>query len=244
MNKTPPKKVDTLSPQEKKNVKKTPKIFKDIVTGSLRYSCLSALFLKLLSEGKNPFEVKKIMTQRTTGFRVNTIIWNPLFLPDITADNEKLFFQTASAGRWNAYDFLRTDVLSSSATSSHHFHDVQLLFFPLEELKNNDSQTETPEGLFDIFNVNHMVEFTKFSVDQALQFWAIEQTTYYQAYEKIWNTNLLRDVEQLSIAEKKVYQITPKGSTLIFPFKWWWDKTPSLPEKKTEKQTNGIFQPI
>lgn len=244
MNKITPKKSDTLSSSEKENIKKTKKILKDMVTGTLKYTCFSALFLKLLSEGKNPFEVKKIIAQRTIGLRVNTIIWNPLFLPDITTDNEKLFFQTASIGRWNAYDFLRRDVLSSSATSSHHFHNVQLLFFPLEELKNNDSQTETPEGLFDIFNVNHMVEFTKFSFQEALQFWAIEQTTYYQAYEKIWNTQLLRDVEQLSIAEKTVYQITPKGSTLIFPFKWWWDKSPPLPKKNIEKQTDDIFQPI
>lgn len=242
MNNKPTDKVNPLTQSEKEKIKQSSKVFKYLVSKSVKYTSITIAFLELLSQWKDPFEVKKIMAQRTTGMRINTILWNSLYFPDIMAENERLTFQTASAGRWNAYDFLRTDVLSSSSTSSHHFHDVQLLFFPLEQLKNNDIETETPEGLFDIFNVEHMVEFTKFSVISALDFWAIEETTYQKAYEKIWDIKLLKDIEVLSIGDKKVYQVTPKGSTLIFPFKWWWDRTPPKTSQERGKHRSDIFQ--
>jgi len=49
---------------------------------------------------------------------------------------------------------------------------VDLFFLPIDDIisANTDDDIETPEGLVNVFHFDHLVHFTKFSVDEALAY--------------------------------------------------------------------------
>ncbi len=231
MNKSRNNNENPFSSKDKEKLKGMPDVIKKSISWCLKNAFSTALFLKLIENGMNPFQAKKFLAERAVWLRTNSIIWNPLYYPDSWDNEGKLRFQNAPAWLWNVYDFRKKFKQRLIHPYSHLWEWVDLAFFPIDEnIVNYDSDInrETPEWYFDLFNFDHLIWFSKFRVQEALDYWAIEEVTYKEAYNKLWVKSWKEDVSKLWIGEKTVYQVTPKWNTLIFAWKKWGDKTPPL----------------
>lgn len=233
------------SPKNKKNLNKEqinnikthlPKIIKSFVMAWMSTAITLRFFFLLIASGMNPFQAQKIILEQKVGLKVDSIISNPLYFPE-SQDSARLQFKSATAGRWNTYDFRKKNRIKLIDEPNHFSGDVDLVFFPIEDIDvNSESDIDqlTPDNLFQLFYFDHIIHFTRFSISEALEYWVIRETTYADAYDRVWDNGWIKDVQELWIAEKLLYQVTPKWNTLIFPWRKWWDKTPPLPDGQSE----------
>ncbi len=157
--------------------------------------------------------------------REGSIIWNPLYFPD--SHDNSFRFQNAAAWLWNSYDFKR-DTFSE---------DSILYFFPIEDDEvNMESGIEelTPDGYFQFFQLEHFMYNSKLSIEQALEYWAIRDTTYEEALYRSDNEQLLEEAKKFNILTKEVLQVTPKGNGLIHPSGNGGNKKSSKKDTNTE----------
>ncbi len=168
----------------------------------------------LLLKGNSPFKIRKI--QKAVWLSVDSIIANEIHYP-----NEEiewgLSIGKASAWLWEIYDFHNERELKG--VKWNYLHDVRLMMFEPDAVKDNLKSDLTPTELCDLFDIRFVLTFTKFSINKALDSWIIEEKTLYEAFWTVWKEELQQQVKVLEIWDAKVYQVTPKWNGLIYPFK-------------------------
>lgn len=217
-------------------------LFKFLIKNGLKTFIYLKILWWLIYTWKNPFDVRKVFIANSTWLKVNAIIWNPLYHPWSGEDSNIIIFSSTKAGLWNTYDFYHKRFIVKEKRTSQFYQGMTLYFFPLEEVEKNELNELTPNGLLDITNIDQIIHFTRFSVLATLDFGAIIETTYGEALERVGNIKLLEDAKKLWIENQKVYQVTPKGNSLIIPSKSWWDKSPPLPKASPEGE--GVWSPV
>lgn len=150
-------------------------------------------------------------TELRKGLLEDAIIQNPLYVPNEQEGGLK--YEDALSGRWVAYDFHRERIFGrANPLKKGKFHS-----FILDDIKDNEGNTQTPTELFQLFDMYHFFHAERPSIDYLIEQEIIEPKTYGEAYQKAGQYETYAhalDIHELK--DKKVYQVTPKGNTLLF----------------------------
>lgn len=195
-------------------------------------------WLEIIWEWKNPFDKKVREWRERVTLKVNSILWNPLYYSDKDTP-EQLKFWSSAAWLWVFCALYEDRIVSSSWFS--------LRMFAIENDRLNSEthkNTLTPDWYLDIFNIEHFRFLVSYSVDEALKYWAIEEVTYSEAHRKIWIQEYIRDLDELWIADKTVYQVTPKWNWLIQPYRKLWDIDKLSKDQSQKIETGWVLQPV
>lgn len=217
-----------------KEIRKIHKIPRYIYFKSFMSMALLGYTIHLLYNWYTISQIRLLLEEANNWLRVNSIISNPLYIP---WNDWRLDFSTASAWLWNWFDFRSKHFSLDDWNIAHLIFAASFYFFPLDDdLVNNDSDVEalTPDWYFDLFNIEHLMTFTKGNIWNALKYWAIRETDYEDALKRADKEEYLKDAEYLWILGKKVLQVTPKWNGLVFLDKSWWHRSPPLPDKESE----------
>ncbi|MBI4453755.1 hypothetical protein HY636_03875 [Candidatus Woesearchaeota archaeon] len=152
--------------------------------------------------------------RRRVGLLEGAIFDNALYVPNEKSDS--LEYLTSVGGRWSGYDHtcrfkLKLEDLTNRIT------DAKLLAFPLPELLDKPTQDYTSIGMVDLMNITDLFQIVCPTIEELLKWEFAERVTYSRAFSKIgiyerYETNLYL----LGVADKLVYQVTPKGNGLIY----------------------------
>ncbi len=147
------------------------------------------------------------------GLLENSILQNELYIPG--EEGGSLSFEEAkSPGHYVSFDFRRKEEFGEHAMQKD---EGSLYSFFLDEIKYNPPNKFTPTDLLQILDVEHLFEFDKPSLDDLIKQGLVIQTTYKEAYDRAgYYTIHKNSMDVLNVADRQVFQITPKGNTLVF----------------------------
>ena len=144
------------------------------------------------------------------GLLDGSLIQNPLYLHDSQGNFNEF---GAAPGQWAAYDYNRAPVFGKQVGS---YAQGKLISFPLREVIGNDKETLTPIGLLNYWDFKHAIQAERPSLDKLIRDGLVEPTTYAKAFDRLgYYENLARLLDSKGFADKLVYQVTPKGNTLV-----------------------------
>ena len=172
-----------------------------------------------------------------TGFSEGSIFQNPLYFPN--KNGSSLTKLEARAGSWVSYDFKKP----STSKIGGKRKTGKLNSFLLDEIKDNPKELYTPDYTFDWFKFEHVYSLECPSMTYLEEHGLMEQKTYREAYQRMGKyEQYAQAIEVLGIAEKPVFQITPKGNSLIMLLGDGGDKVPKRKEvKKLVLADNKIY---
>lgn len=162
--------------------------------------------------------------RRRVGMLEGAIFDNTLYIPN--EQGTSLEYLTSVGGRWCGYDHTCRDKLELKDLSNR-ITDGKLSAFPLPEILDNSSQDYTPIGMVDPMEMTDIFQIVCPTIEELLECGFVERVAYKHAFSKIgiyekYETNLFI----LGIADKPVYQVTPKGNGVIYLSKDSGDKEP------------------
>lgn len=166
---------------------------------------------------KNP-ETRLFLFDREArvGLLEDSIFSNDLFFPN--KEGTSLDHETAVAGRYVGYDFRRPTEFGKKVKEKgrNMVNDARLFSIPLTEIIDNPRDKYTPTSLLDIYTLEDMLLFQPATIDDLFEYGFVSQTTYKEAYDRVGLYNKFKSFIELGqIADKPVYQVTPKGNTLV-----------------------------
>ena len=220
----------------------SPKFWKAVMDKAV----YGALFLYGIKEVIHPrafpecrWQVLKALLDRDfqIGCLEGTMIQNPLYVPE--TDSRRVLELNAKSGEWVFYDHERPNKIRR--TRRQTLRGVPVSFIP-EDFKGHPPSRYTPLGAvvpmgMDIF----CVEFP--SIDFLLEQGAIVETTYEEAYGRLGLMDTHGDFLRVEgLSERLVYQITPKGNSLVHCEGYFGDKEPDTDEVKAVKR--GKFEEL
>ncbi len=146
------------------------------------------------------------------GLLEGALIENPLYVPQ---ENGSLAVNYARAGAWVAWDIQRKSVLGRNGIKQQRKGTLGI-FLP-DEVRDHEKGEYTPTDLLEPLSIDHFLTYESPSISYILGKGLVEETTYGRAlqreglYEKY-----ARAMGVLNIEGKRVFQVTPKGNTLIY----------------------------
>src|SRR5207244_1512175 len=94
--------------------------------------------------------------------------------------------------------------------------DGRLAAFVLDEIADNDEDDETPVGVLNILNVDHIVQIDTFTAQELVENGMLKATNYTEAFKSIdIDEQFADELTARRVAEDAVYQVTPNGNTLV-----------------------------
>ncbi len=102
----------------------------------------------------------------------------------------------------------------------------------IDEVKDHPADHRTPTGLLNILDAEHLMSFDCPGPEGMTEAGLVEPTTYREAYKKVGLYETYAEGLDLSgFTDEQVYQVTPKGNTLLFI-----DNPSGVPSPKHEKE--------
>lgn len=155
------------------------------------------------------------------GFLVDSILQNPIYIPD---GHGQLTQKKVGAGIWAGYDFHR---FKEFPTTTRQYREGKLGSMLLEEIRDNPAGMYTPTSLVNPLNIQHMFSIDFPSIEDLINKEMIRQTTYKSAFRRAGHYEMYaRSLDLLEISDKPLFQVTPKGNSLIFLGNITGDSTP------------------
>jgi len=193
----------------------TNRLHKTLINLALRIG--KYFVLVLTEEGReflsDPERRRKLFYREArVGLLESSIFQNPLYIPNEYNSMER---RGTVTGRWIGYDFNRPGEFGKNC---RQLQEGRLVSFLLNEIKDNPASTYTSTEIIDVFHkIEHIAQLELPPIDYLKENGLIVQTTYAQAYQ---NVNLFQKYEKAMNLERitndVVYQITPKGNSLVF----------------------------
>lgn len=178
---------------------------------------MSPLFLLFSEDGreklKDPEIWKKLVkSERRIGMLEGAIISDSQYVPDI--ENTNFTYESEKLGSWIGVDYLREQELGRSSKKNSR---GKLFSFPLEEVEGKTGDEYTPTHLFDMFDPLHMLRLHNPTLDELIKDEFIEPVSYSHALRRVGQYEILANrIAIIGIEDKEVYQVTPKGNSLLF----------------------------
>jgi len=124
---------------------------------------------------------------------------------------------TAAAGEWVAYDAKRRAEFPHVAQDKRLpiYTKGKLMAFLLDEVIDNEPSTKTPTDLLLPFSADHLLTLNSLNARELVEIGFATFTTHELAYEQVGLEALIPELRARSMADAPVYQITPKGNTLV-----------------------------
>lgn len=126
-----------------------------------------------------------------------------------------LELSATEAGRWVGYDFRRPEVFGNKVIKNGRVKQAgKLLLIDLEEYRD---QNFTPSTVADLLLFRQILSLWSPDLDHFVNNGYIDETTYRTAYQRVgvWD-KYGKYLELAGVANERVYQVTPKGNTLVF----------------------------
>jgi len=203
---------------------------------------MSLTYILLTEDGRESLKdpnIRKMFFDKKyrTGFSEGSIFQNPLYFPN--ENGSSLTKLEARAGSWVSYDFKKP----SNSKKGGKRKTGKLNSCLLDEIKDNPKELYTPDYTVDLFNFEHFYSFESPSMSYLEEHGLMEQKTYREAYQRMGKyEQYAQAIEVLGIAEKPIFQITPKGNSLVMLLSDGGDKVPKRKEvKKLVLADNRIY---
>ena len=183
---------------------------------------------------KDPETWKKLVKpERRIGMLEGAIISDSQYIPDI--GNTNFTYESEKLGYWIGVDYLRVQELGRS---SKKISRGKFLSFPLEEVEGKTGDEYTPTHLFDLFDPLHLFRLQNPTLDELVKDEFIEPTSYSDALRRVGQyEGLANKIAITGIEDKEVYQVTPKGNSLIFLTKPMGDT-----KKRPKEDTTPVYE--
>ncbi|MBS3122695.1 hypothetical protein J4434_07480 [Candidatus Woesearchaeota archaeon] len=152
--------------------------------------------------------------RKRVGLLEGAIFDNTLYMPNEKGDS--LEYLTSVGGRWSSYDHTSRSILGIE-NLTNHITDAKLFAFPLPETLDKSVNDYTSIGTIDPVDFTDLIQIVCPTIEELLKWGFVERVTYSHAFSKIgiyerYETNLYL----LGVADKLIYQVTPKGNGLIY----------------------------
>lgn len=158
-----------------------------------------------------------------------------------------LTHKRAQGGRWVAHDFKRPSVFPSEAKRGilPDYKEGRLSSLILDEVIDKDEDDLTPLGLLNIAEPLHIIKFNSSSPGKLVDEGLMRLTSYEEAYDNVGLYDEFGEELHLrGVAKDSVFQVTPKGNTLIFVSRDSGSKKPQEEREKSFEWLPGILKPI
>lgn len=151
--------------------------------------------------------------QYVGGLCHGSIIAQPLYYPTETKD--VFNYDSADAGRWMGYDFLRHNKFPLTPEDKlRRLRKGRLIAYLLEDIKDNEPDEKTRAGSLR-FDIDSLLCMDSHTPDQLVTHGMLALTNYRDAYKAVGREQDIPALESRSLADDPVYQVTPKGNTLV-----------------------------
>ncbi len=154
--------------------------------------------------------------EHTSGLIEGAVIADRLCFPAVEAAGE-LVLKQGSAGRWLGYDFKRPDEFPIAARRGTLLQEFegQMLYADLADRNTNDPSHRTPTTPINVYSIDHILSISSPSLDYLTEGGFLVRRSHEQAYEIAGAVELIGGLRSRGVADLPVYQITPRGNSLI-----------------------------
>lgn len=149
------------------------------------------------------------------GLLEDSIIGNPLYYP---FDEQSVIQGTMSAGEWMGYDFHRPYRLPvrRDGRALRQRQEGKIIAFMLSDLKGRPGHVPTSSTFFKPHVVDHALSFDAPGIEVLVAEEYVVPTTHIAAYRRAGvYERFAVELDAKGIGEEPVYQVTPKGNSLI-----------------------------
>jgi hypothetical protein len=218
--------------ERKKALLKKRRVSRFIANASLK-----AGYKLLAGSDRDPREV-------AVGLFAGGVIAPELAFPDHDSDTPgQTERRKAKAGQMIGYDFHRPEKFPAvfKAGTMRLVNEGKIVAFLLDEIIDNDPDQPTPDDLFNPFDLDHIVNMATYTVEELEEKGIVAKTTHQEAYEAagVFDEYAV-DLGYRRIEETPVFQITPKGNTLVRLLPDGGDKKPQEDRQPSFEWARGL----
>ena len=152
--------------------------------------------------------------EKSRGLLQGSIIGPTLCYPEPAT--HELIYRRPDTSAWVGFDFLRPAVFMDRPTVRQVWEGT-LAGAHIDEVRENKAEQETPTDIFDHGYVMHTLAKAPRQALELVVLGMLRQTTYLEAYDEVGLAEAYGSgLKQRGLADEPVYQVTPKGNTLVF----------------------------
>lgn len=172
------------------------------------------------------------------GFLEGSMIANPLWHQNEDTYSIVMTSSNTAGGRWVGYDY-RRPIVFPDEDFTNLTNRGRFTVFDLEEVRDKEANDLTPVGLFNARNLDQALQVDFPTVDELIDREFIIQTSYGKAFEVLGSYDeYSEELRSRSLIDEPVFQVTPKGNTLVYLLA---DGGDTKPQKETEE--SPVFIP-
>ena len=150
---------------------------------------------------------------RQYGLLEGSIVGSPLHHPAPDRKNS-LVKEYKAAGVWIGYDFKRHRTFGKPSRKLYH-GSLESRLAPI--VADNPADELTPIGTVRKGNVGDLFYMDRRGLTDLLEKGLLRETTYKEAFQRVERYDRYKGhMQKLGIEDEKVYQVTPKGNTLVY----------------------------
>mgnify|MGYP004496641803 CR=1 FL=1 len=109
-----------------------------------------------------------------------------------------------------------------------------------EEIKDNPGSLRTPTHYISGYDINHLFTVDKYPLDHLIGEQILRSVSMDEAFEAVGLEEYIPGLEARRIAKDRVYQVTPKGNTLVSLEDDDGDSTPKFQERFSYVKVPGL----
>ena len=128
-----------------------------------------------------------------------------------------LVYEQAGAGQLLSYDFKRPFEFPIAAKRSDFTQNGEGSLWSIipESVEQQAKHIRTRNNFINLFSLEHILSVDKRKPEDLIKGGFIERRTHEQAYEQVGMVEYIDGLRERSVADELVYQVTPKGNTLL-----------------------------
>jgi hypothetical protein len=190
---------------------------------------LSELVLKTAVRVRFGESHRSVKPYQKIGLLEGSIIGSEVSYPDEDSDGTKVCYHAGKGGQLLGYDFRKPEIFSKDFKEDYipAVSEGSITAFLIDEVKDNDPDKLTPISLFRFFDMSHLLTLNTYTVGELEDHGLVRQKTHREAYEHMGLYDAYaEDLSRRRMQDAPVFQITPKGNTLVFLTGSSGDQTP------------------
>jgi len=224
---------------ERKEFKKTKRTLSDKAAGAVLKGIITAAAVAQYGMRDG---LKSVQSGEIVAGLIDGAIIAPK-LAYVNMETGQMMYEEAHSAGMIAFDatrpqeFPKSDIGYNLALVSK---GVLWSFMP-EEIKKNAEETKTPTGYVEMYNMKHLMTLDKHPLDKLLGEKVLRAVTMAEAYDYAGLDEFIPGLEARRLADDRVYQVTPKGNTLMQLLEDGGDRAPKREYKYKEALIPGLL---